>query len=77
VNKLQELEDILTVLIQKRQEYSKTFQNIKVTPLNANIVNLEVQGEAQNLSINLDIPTLRQVVDYIDEVLLGEEINEC
>jgi hypothetical protein len=77
MNKLQELEDILTVLIQKRQEYSKTFQNIKVTPLNANIVNLEVQGETQNLSINLDVPTLRQVVDYIDEVLLGEEINEA
>ena len=63
MSKLQEIDDIIAVLVQKRQEFTRTFGNVKVTPLTASVVHLECSG----ISLTLDISTLNEVTQYLNE----------
>jgi CO dehydrogenase nickel-insertion accessory protein CooC1 len=73
VNKFQELDDIAAVLHQRRLEMSKEVGSITVTPLNSQVVNLEIRGEPHNVSLNVSIRDLREIVGFINECTKEDE----
>ena len=67
MNKFQELDDIAAVYNQRRLEMSKEIGSITVTPLNSQVVNLEIKSEPHNVSLNISIQELREIMTYINE----------
>ena len=75
--KLKQLDELCQLVTQQRKNLSAQFENVIVTPLSSELINLVIStGGEQNISLNIDVNLLETILAYI-ESLNQEEDPEC